>query len=208
MCASAAMVDTMQVASITPDILTDNSREVPGHAAGRRASTCPTSGCTSISTSGWSTPFRFRAGEGSYGTPTGRWNAYWLSPKHRSRKYNNAPMPWAVFFNEGYAVHGTTDLRNLGRPASHGCIRLHPEQCQDLLQTGSDQRQGKHADLDRALGPAVRYRSRRTPRVEHEGPHQAIVLGFFEIDPRRESSAGELQEASAGIGHQDREWWP
>jgi lipoprotein-anchoring transpeptidase ErfK/SrfK len=44
----------------------------------------------------------------------------------RSRKYNNAPMPWAIFFHGGYAIHGTTDLRNLGRPASHGCVRLHP----------------------------------------------------------------------------------
>jgi lipoprotein-anchoring transpeptidase ErfK/SrfK len=36
-------------------------------------------------------------------------------------------MPWAVFFHEGWAVHGTTELRQLGRPASHGCVRLHPD---------------------------------------------------------------------------------
>lgn len=33
-------------------------------------------------------------------------------------------MPFAVFFNGGYAVHGTTEVRRLGRPASHGCVRL------------------------------------------------------------------------------------
>ena len=71
--------------------------------------------------------FPVSTGRGSYGTPTGRWTAQWLSPKHRSRKYDNAPMPWSVFFYSGYAVHGTTDLAALGRPASHGCVRLHPD---------------------------------------------------------------------------------
>ena len=62
-----------------------------------------------------------------YSTPTGSWSAKWLSRDHRSRKYDNAPMPFAVFFNGGYAVHATFDLKRLGRPASHGCVRLHPD---------------------------------------------------------------------------------
>ena len=71
--------------------------------------------------------FPVSTGRGRYRTPTGRWNAAWLSPKHRSRKYNNAPMPWSVFFYNGYAVHGTTEIKSLGQPASHGCVRLHPD---------------------------------------------------------------------------------
>ena len=124
--ASAAMIDTMQVASITPDILTDNSREVPGTPLVARVDLSDQRMYVYLDERLVYT-YPVSSGRGSYGTPTGRWNAYWLSPKHRSRKYNNAPMPWAVFFNGGYAVHGTTDLRNLGRPASHGCIRLHPD---------------------------------------------------------------------------------
>jgi len=62
-----------------------------------------------------------------YVTPKGSWSAKWLSRNHRSRKYDNAPMPFAVFFNGGYAVHATFDLKRLGRPASHGCVRLHPD---------------------------------------------------------------------------------
>ncbi|CAN7301202.1 L,D-transpeptidase [Rhizobium sp. LjRoot254] len=61
-----------------------------------------------------------------YVTPTGSYRAYWASRHHRSRKYDNAPMPYAIFFKGGYAVHATFDLKRLGRPASHGCIRLHP----------------------------------------------------------------------------------
>jgi lipoprotein-anchoring transpeptidase ErfK/SrfK len=71
--------------------------------------------------------FKVSTGRKGYGTPTGQYRALWLSPKHRSRKYDWAPMPWAVFFNGGYAVHGTTDIKRLGRPASHGCVRLHPD---------------------------------------------------------------------------------
>ncbi len=36
-------------------------------------------------------------------------------------------MPWSVFFYKGYAIHGTTEISQLGRPASHGCVRLHPD---------------------------------------------------------------------------------
>jgi lipoprotein-anchoring transpeptidase ErfK/SrfK len=50
-----------------------------------------------------------------------------MAAKWRSRKYNNAPMPWSVFFYRGYAIHGTTDIRRLGQVASHGCVRLHPD---------------------------------------------------------------------------------
>ena len=71
--------------------------------------------------------FAVSTGRGSYRTPVGRYKAEWLSPRHRSRKYDNAPMPWSVFFYNGYAVHGTTEIRQLGRPASHGCVRLHPD---------------------------------------------------------------------------------
>lgn len=71
--------------------------------------------------------WKISSGRKGYTTPTGRWSAKWLSKHHRSRKYNNAPMPYAVFFHGGYAVHGTDAISRLGRPASHGCIRLHPD---------------------------------------------------------------------------------
>jgi lipoprotein-anchoring transpeptidase ErfK/SrfK len=45
---------------------------------------------------------------------------------HYSRKYDNAPMPHSIFFKGGYAIHGTNHVGMLGRPASHGCVRLSP----------------------------------------------------------------------------------
>jgi len=62
-----------------------------------------------------------------YVTPVGHYTAKWASLNHRSHKYHNSPMPYAIFFNGGYAVHATYDVKRLGSPASHGCVRLHPD---------------------------------------------------------------------------------
>lgn len=66
-------------------------------------------------------------------TPTGQWSAKWLSKNHRSSRYENAPMPYAIFYNGHYAVHGTYQVNRLGRPASAGCVRLHPEHAARLF---------------------------------------------------------------------------
>lgn len=69
-----------------------------------------------------------------YRTPTGNFQPYRLAKMHYSRKYDNAPMPHSIFFLGGYAIHATNDVKNLGRPASHGCIRLSPKNARWLFQ--------------------------------------------------------------------------
>ncbi|MCJ8148730.1 L,D-transpeptidase [Shinella sp. H4-D48] len=78
--------------------------------------------------------WRVSTGRKGYTTPTGSWSAKWASRNHRSRKYNNAPMPYAIFFKGGYAVHATYETRRLGRPASHGCVRLSPNDAATFYQ--------------------------------------------------------------------------
>jgi lipoprotein-anchoring transpeptidase ErfK/SrfK len=68
--------------------------------------------------------FRVSTGRAGYSTPRGTYSPKWLSRYHRSRKYNNAWMHYAVFFRGGYAIHATRDTKRLGRRASHGCVRL------------------------------------------------------------------------------------
>ena len=68
--------------------------------------------------------WKVSTGKSGYTTPTGTWNPTWLSRDHWSKSYD-APMPFAVFFHRGYAVHATDAIGKLGQPASHGCIRLH-----------------------------------------------------------------------------------
>ncbi len=65
------------------------------------------------------------SGRKGYRTPTGTYRPIRLEKKWYSRKYGGN-MPNAVFFRGGYAVHATGAVGMLGRPASHGCIRLHP----------------------------------------------------------------------------------
>ncbi|MDB5592669.1 L,D-transpeptidase [Enterovirga sp.] len=59
-----------------------------------------------------------------YVTPPGRYRVQRMHQMWHSRTYNMAPMPYSLFFHGGYAIHGTSAVGLLGRPASHGCIRL------------------------------------------------------------------------------------
>jgi lipoprotein-anchoring transpeptidase ErfK/SrfK len=61
-----------------------------------------------------------------YRTPNGSYRPERLERQWFSRKYDWSPMPHSIFFNGGYAIHGSYEISRLGRPASHGCIRLHP----------------------------------------------------------------------------------
>lgn len=67
-------------------------------------------------------------------TPPGQYTPYSLQKMHYSRKYQMAPMPHSIFFHEGYAIHGTSSVAQLGRPASHGCIRLAPANAAKLFR--------------------------------------------------------------------------
>lgn len=67
-------------------------------------------------------------------TPTGVYAPEFLSRHHRSTRYNNAPMPWAIFYDGNYAIHGTDQIRRLGKPASNGCVRLHPGNAEILFR--------------------------------------------------------------------------
>lgn len=68
-----------------------------------------------------------------YRTPVGHFRPVRLERTWYSSIYNNAPMPYSVFFRGGYAIHGTTQTGRLGQPASHGCVRLHTANARQLF---------------------------------------------------------------------------
>ena len=76
--------------------------------------------------------FKVSTARRGYWTPRGTFRPYSLERMHYSRKYHNSPMPYSVFFKGGYAIHGTYSISRLGRPASHGCIRVHPKNAKRL----------------------------------------------------------------------------
>jgi lipoprotein-anchoring transpeptidase ErfK/SrfK len=66
-------------------------------------------------------------GRRGYGTPNGSYKAFRLEKDHFSKEWDEAPMPHSIFFTKrGHAIHGSYETRRLGRPVSHGCVRLHP----------------------------------------------------------------------------------
>jgi lipoprotein-anchoring transpeptidase ErfK/SrfK len=69
---------------------------------------------------------------GGYSTPSGTYRPTGFDRYHRSGIYGNSPMPYSIFFHGGYAIHGSYDIEDLGYPASHGCIRLHPDDAAEL----------------------------------------------------------------------------
>lgn len=68
-----------------------------------------------------------------YHTPTGTFRPQALAVWHRSTIYSGSPMPHAIFFRGGYAIHGSYEVSHLGTPASHGCVRLHPAAAAQLF---------------------------------------------------------------------------
>ena len=72
-------------------------------------------------------------GRPGYATPSGTFTASSLNKIWYSKQWDNAPMPHAVFFTkEGHAIHGTYEVKRLGKAASHGCVRLSPQNAATL----------------------------------------------------------------------------
>jgi len=72
-------------------------------------------------------------------TPLGNWKILEKQKMYRSRKYDNAPMPFMQRIDEyGIAFHGGN---NPGYPASHGCVRMplkFAEKLYGLTRIGSE----------------------------------------------------------------------
>jgi hypothetical protein len=74
-------------------------------------------------------------GRSGYATPSGKFGVTRTERVYYSKKYDNAPMPNAIFFtNRGHAIHGTYEIKRLGSAVSHGCVRLAPENAAILFR--------------------------------------------------------------------------
>jgi hypothetical protein len=83
-------------------------------------------------TNGESYNWVISSGSDGYRTIRGSFRPYRLEKKWYSRKYGGN-MPNAIFFRGGFAIHGTGAVGMLGRPVSHGCVRLHPANAAKLF---------------------------------------------------------------------------
>jgi lipoprotein-anchoring transpeptidase ErfK/SrfK len=74
-------------------------------------------------------------GRAGYATPSGTYTATSMNEVWYSKEYDNAPMPHAIFFmKDGHAIHGTFEVKQLGKPVSHGCVRISPQNAAILYE--------------------------------------------------------------------------
>ena len=86
--------------------------------------------------------FAVSTGRAGYGTPNGTYHPQRLERTWFSKEYYDSPMPYSIFFNRGFAIHGSYEIRHLGGPASHGCIRLHPSNAAKLFSLVKEEGMG------------------------------------------------------------------
>ena len=105
-------------------------------------------------------------GRRGYDTPAGSFRPFRMEEDHYSKEWDDAPMPYSIFFTgEGHAIHGSYETRNLGRAASHGCVRLAPKNAEKLFALV--QREGLEKARVVVLGDnAPVVSKRRTPAQE------------------------------------------
>lgn len=82
-------------------------------------------------------------GKFGYATPSGTFRPFRMEPDHFSREWDDAPMPHSIFFTyHGHAIHGSYYTSRLGRPVSHGCVRLAPQNAATLYSLVARQGMG------------------------------------------------------------------
>jgi uncharacterized cupredoxin-like copper-binding protein len=73
-------------------------------------------------------------GAAGYDTPSGTYRPFRMEKEHFSKEWDDAPMPQSMFFTgRGHAIHGSFHIKSLGRRASHGCVRLAPDNAAKLF---------------------------------------------------------------------------
>jgi len=165
-------------------------------------------------------------GRDELATPSGVYVPQRMERNWSSTAYYNSPMPYSIFFHNGYAIHGSYAIHQLGGPASHGCVRLHPHHAAVLFglvqQEGPDNTtievadearpdeaspQGQEITTPQGLSPAgpkvVRYREAGAMAELLPAPAQrgSRPVAAKSVWPPRPSLAGRrmLSDASPPV---------
>lgn len=154
-------------------------------------------------------------GKTGHATPSGRFQAFRMERDHFSKEWDDAPMPYSIFFTKvGHAIHGTYS-KNLGMPVSHGCIRLsvgHAEKLYSLVRqegvmktkvvlTGSEQialKRGRTQLAEReqeVQPPAPQYQQGYGYQPYQPGYGQRYDRGYYG-SPYGNSQYGNAQPAN------------
>lgn len=129
-----------------------------------------------------------------YATPRGSFAPTGLQKMHYSRKYHMSPMPHSIFFNGGYAIHGTYATGALGRPASHGCVRLAPGNAAALYKMV--QEEGAQISITGSSPSSHRYAAQGGQKRHVAGlhrPHRSNAVAYASGHRSRALAYGPAQ---------------
>jgi hypothetical protein len=136
-------------------------------------------------------------GRENFGTPTGVFKPELLERSHFSTKYYNSPMPYSIFFHRGYAIHGSYEISKLGGPASHGCIRLHPQNAATLFSLV--QQHGSGATTIIVSGGNSSY-------GRHSPPFETRYGRMIEADSQPRTERRRYRDAARDLFYEDDDW--
>ncbi len=141
-----------------------------------------------------------------YATPSGLFSAFRMEKDHFSKEWDQAPMPYAIFFTDsGHAIHGSFETKNLGRRASHGCVRLSPKNAAKLFVLVRERGLTNTKVVVSSGDPIV---ARRVPRIEPGMtgmPDANAATGSYAYAPGSAGGYGLAQSHSPKRAGDDRE---
>jgi hypothetical protein len=119
-------------------------------------------------------------GQTGYSTPSGTYTATSMNEIWYSKEWDNAPMPHSIFFRkDGYAIHGTYEAKSLGRPASHGCVRISRENAATLYALVKKIGLKNTEVVLSGVSPGGEYKAARSPEPDDNHYVQREWSGGF-----------------------------
>jgi hypothetical protein len=136
-------------------------------------------------------------GRSGHTTPSGSFRPFRMEEDHYSKEWDDAPMPHSIFFTgEGHAIHGSLDTRHLGSRASHGCVRLAPNNAAKLFALVKEQGMSNTKVVIKGGedAPVVARRMQRQPEADETmGYATRSVPDDFYAYPQPERAYGSRQ---------------
>jgi lipoprotein-anchoring transpeptidase ErfK/SrfK len=143
--------------------------------------------------------WRVSTGRPGYSTPSGTYTATSMNEVWYSKEWDNAPMPHAIFFmTDGHAVHGSYEVGSLGRPVSHGCVRIAPKNATTLYALVAKNGLKNTQVALTGVTPGGEYKIASQPKPGRANPKSARRAGAGSIYAQEDS--GYLRDDQARRG--------
>jgi lipoprotein-anchoring transpeptidase ErfK/SrfK len=109
-------------------------------------------------------------GRAGYSTPSGTYTATSMNEIWYSKQWDNSPMPHSVFFiKDGHAIHGSYEVKTLGKAVSHGCVRISPENATTLYALVKENGLGNTKVVLTGVTPGGEYKFASAPAQAQAG---------------------------------------